>query len=78
MRKMKGYIYVGKELIERVEKITNYGYEEVKGDLVPADILIQYLEDLLEEVENNKEVEEEPKENNFKDKYEYWGEEFEA
>lgn len=73
---MKGYIYVGKELIERVEKITNYGYEEVKGDLVPADILIQYLEDLLKEVENNQE--EEPKENNFKDKYEYWGEEFEA
>ena len=74
---MRGYIYVGKELIKRVEKITNYGYEEVKGDLVPADILIQYLEDLLKEVENNQE-EQEPKENNFKDKYEYWGEEFEA
>ena len=43
---MKGYIYLGKELIEKVENITEMDYE-TKGDLIEVSNLVEMLEDLV-------------------------------
>ena len=48
---MKGYVYVGKELIEKVQDIVEVDYE-AKGDLIEISSLVDMVQDLIKEREN--------------------------
>jgi len=75
MRNM-GYIELDEKIIKEVEEVTFEKFHKI-GNLVPMEEIESTLEDLLSEIDRLKEQLEE-KEDNYKDKYEYWGEEFEA
>ena len=52
---MKGYIYVGSELLDKIEKITDCEYEGRKGDLIDAVSLIDMVQDLVNDRKRLKE-----------------------
>lgn len=66
---MKGYVYLGKELIEKIEKITDVDTES-KGDLVKPEYLTEIIEDLVKSYENMK-YEKEEEIDNLQDQLEY-------
>lgn len=56
---LQGYVYVGKELIEKVSEITDKDYE-TKGDMANLDMIIEMVKDLVAEYnEKTYELEEE-------------------
>lgn len=66
---MKGYVYLGKELIEKIENITDVDCES-KGDLVKPEYLTEIIEDLIKAYEDMK-YEKEEEIDNLQDQLEY-------
>lgn len=50
---LQGYVYVGKELIDKVTKITDVNYE-AKGDMLDMVGIITMIEDLVWQYEETK------------------------
>lgn len=50
---LQGYVYVGKELIDKVTKITDVNYE-AKGDMLDMAGIITMIEDLVWQYEETK------------------------